>query len=328
MQIIIETASDSHEHMRSLALMLLHIVGDIKDDKVAVPPAPTDSAAVGAKGTQSLEIRPQSDKIEVAAAGPVTRHLMGLPSMIPPPPPPPPPPMSDNDADVDVDVDGDFQQNFIPPPPPPPPPIGAASLTGSLPPGSALPNLSPTGGTTSPLPMSSGITTGVQGSPQTSSLEYDKSGMPWDERIHQASKSRKADGTWKIKKGINEKSPGLLEAVVKELAARKPVAFVVDSTPPAGSVPPPPPPPPANAVAGSVPPPPPPSADSDASATGPSFRTLVDKIMAASKAGQINPGAISAIVQTYGAPNLQALASLPHLIADVDAAVDAAILGV
>lgn len=53
----------------------------------------------------------------------------------------------------------------------------------------------------------------------------------------------------------------------------------------------------------------------------------MDKIMTASKVGTLTPGAVSAIVQTFGAPNLQALAGMAHLIPDVDAAIDAAILG-
>lgn len=44
--------------------------------------------------------------------------------------------------------------------------------------------------------------------------EFDKRGMPWDERIHASSKSINADGTWRNKRGIDKET---LEAVEKEL---------------------------------------------------------------------------------------------------------------
>lgn len=84
--------------------------------------------------------------------------------------------------------------------------------------------------------------------------EYDSAGMPWDERIHQKGKSRKKDGTWKLKKGPD---PATVQAVTIELYARK-ISTVASPVLPAQSVPPltldavPPPP-----VDGAVPPPPP-----------------------------------------------------------------------
>lgn len=44
--------------------------------------------------------------------------------------------------------------------------------------------------------------------------EFDKRGMPWDERIHASSKSINADGTWRNKRGIDKET---LEAVENEL---------------------------------------------------------------------------------------------------------------
>lgn len=44
--------------------------------------------------------------------------------------------------------------------------------------------------------------------------EFDKRGIPWDERIHASSKSINADGTWRNKRGIDKET---LEAVEKEL---------------------------------------------------------------------------------------------------------------
>lgn len=48
--------------------------------------------------------------------------------------------------------------------------------------------------------------------------EVDRSGLPWDERIHQKGKSQKRDGTWKLKKGVD---PTLAAQVVQELSARR-----------------------------------------------------------------------------------------------------------
>lgn len=51
--------------------------------------------------------------------------------------------------------------------------------------------------------------------PETEEVpEFDKRGMPWDERIHASSKSINADGTWRNKRGIDKET---LEAVEKEL---------------------------------------------------------------------------------------------------------------
>lgn len=47
--------------------------------------------------------------------------------------------------------------------------------------------------------------------------EFDKRGMPWDERIHASSKSINADGTWRNKRGIDKDT---LEAVENELVSQ------------------------------------------------------------------------------------------------------------
>lgn len=58
--------------------------------------------------------------------------------------------------------------------------------------------------------------------------EFDKRGMPWDERIHASSKSINADGTWRNKRGIDKET---LEAVEKELLSAKPETVVEQSDP-------------------------------------------------------------------------------------------------
>jgi hypothetical protein len=50
-------------------------------------------------------------------------------------------------------------------------------------------------------------------------VEVDSAGIPWDERIHQASRNKKkGDGTWMLKRGLD---PNVAQAVTAELLARK-----------------------------------------------------------------------------------------------------------
>lgn len=50
------------------------------------------------------------------------------------------------------------------------------------------------------------------------SVDVDKQGLPWDERIHSSSKAKKGDGTWKIKRGLEA---GVAERITAELIAAK-----------------------------------------------------------------------------------------------------------
>jgi hypothetical protein len=43
----------------------------------------------------------------------------------------------------------------------------------------------------------------------------DKSGMPWDERIHASTKTTKQDGTWKLKRGVDPSEVKKVEAELK-----------------------------------------------------------------------------------------------------------------
>lgn len=168
--------------------------------------------------------------------------------------------------------------------------------------------------------------------------EYDSARMPWDARIHQEKKTRKKDGTWKIKKGLDQK---ILQAVVAELAAARGPANIVPPAPAMVPLPPgvPPAPTPVSAVTtvslpgsitvlptrvhtGAVPTPPTLSA-SDVSA----YRALIDKISEATITGKLEPGVVHAIIQRHGVPNLQALYGMPHLIPDVNTSINLALSG-
>jgi hypothetical protein len=59
--------------------------------------------------------------------------------------------------------------------------------------------------------------------------DRDSTGLPWDARIHGATKTTNADGTWRQKRGLND--PALKSRVEAELRAA-----VSAGSPPAGSV--------------------------------------------------------------------------------------------
>jgi hypothetical protein len=71
----------------------------------------------------------------------------------------------------------------------------------------------------------------------------DKSGLPWDGRIHASSKAKNADGSWRGKRGV---APGILAQVETELKALMAIPAsagpqLVPAPPaPAAAVPPPP----------------------------------------------------------------------------------------
>lgn len=52
--------------------------------------------------------------------------------------------------------------------------------------------------------------------------ELDSAGNAWDERIHSRTKSLLADGTWKLKRGVNEK-------LVRQILKPTPLSFLQDS---------------------------------------------------------------------------------------------------
>lgn len=266
---------------------------------------------------------------EVAVPAGTTAHT----DVVVPPPPPPPPPMESNfrfaeaSAPPPPPYTGNVVAgNFPPPPPPPPPPVNTAVPPPPPPP--ALPAADAASGAVS-------VTGGT--------VEYDSAGLAWDGRIHQKAKSKKGDGTWKLQKGIHEKSPGLVEAVVKELSARKltvsapgidaqmslanipaPPANLSVPLPPTGtsSVPVPPPPPPAPVGNVPAPPPPPPVSVQGGAGTGAvpltPFKQLMDKIIGS----KMVPSDVSRVVQFHGVANLMELNKRPDLIPHVDGTID------
>lgn len=222
--------------------------------------------------------------------------------------PPPPPPIQDH-ATAQV-------------PPPPPPPPAVSPIAPPAPPAATAPAFVPPAvpaAEIAPPPPT------IPAAGPASNL-FDKSGVPFDERIHQKSQKQKADGTWKIKKGLD---PSIVEAVMRELAPRiRPngagaVAPV--------SLPQAPPPPPIPAQAGiPFPPPPPLPAEVQAQAPPPGqalpldpYRAFVKKITDARAQNRLTADEIIQAVTASGAPSLQLLNNMPHLLPAVEGYIDA-----
>lgn len=91
-------------------------------------------------------------------------------------------------------------------------------------------------------------------------VELDKNGIPWDERIHAGTKRKNADGTWSLKKGVDKELAAQIIAEYQSAAPAAPSAPEKPSAPAAPSAPTPPAPPAAPAKPG-VPPAPPKAED-------------------------------------------------------------------
>jgi len=172
--------------------------------------------------------------------------------------------------------------------------------------------------------------------------------------------SKKQDGTWKLQKGIDV---ALVTAVTQELHARMINSTAAGppqhaSAPPAPtnvSIPPPPPLPPGAQIPVPLPPPgatpPPPVYDAAGNLSAPvpvpqsvdvgvrdaaqpgmvqpvgsPFRDLIAKITAARNAGKLTADEVTSLVMQAGAPSLQLLGSMSHLVPVVDSYIDAVLI--
>lgn len=74
----------------------------------------------------------------------------------------------------------------------------------------------------------------------TTTVELDKNGIPWDERIHAGTKRKNADGTWSLKKGVDKELAAQIIAEYQSAAPAAPEKLAAP-TAPAAPVPPAPP---------------------------------------------------------------------------------------
>jgi hypothetical protein len=298
---------------------------------------------------QTADLLERSDIVQSSRANNVPLPLSsssmfgGIPDTAPPVPPPPPAfpveilsgpttvygdigsddLVSDSDPEVSIDDEGNIAALTTSVPLPPPTPA---------PPGAPAP-------------------------------ELDKRGYPWDNRIHASNRSKKLDGAWKNKRGVD---PNLVVAVE---AQTKPATLPVGNVPtpsmvippqqPTGpvstgaplSVVPPPPPVPAAPISASggnspfsvpVPPPPPPPTGENVPTsaytgstptpvvTAPQvvdFRSLMQKIQAATAANKLTTDQVNGALASVGLKpeDMAQLIGNAPLIASINAAIDKAL---
>lgn len=156
-------------------------------------------------------------------------------------------------------------------------------------------------------PASAGVS-----QPSTVAVERDSSGLPYDARIHQATRGKKTDGTWKIKKGLD---PAIATAVTTELrgatapsVAGPALAAQVAPPPPAATVAAQP----APVASGAAPLPP-----GDTPVTA--FRKLMQVITANTNTGKLTNDEVDAALASVSLPPRQliSLVQNPDKVAGV-----------
>lgn len=160
----------------------------------------------------------------------------------------------------------------------------------------------------------------------------DKNGLPWDERIHASSHSKTVDGSWRMKRGVDDALVAEVEGGLKALMSiPAPPAPVEPSTQESARlfsaamhgetvdvVPPPP--PPAVVVAPPPPPPPAPAAGDKAA-----YIKLVTVTLNAIREGKLTQESLAAAVQSVGVPELKLLANRLDLVPQVMQTIEALI---
>lgn len=150
---------------------------------------------------------------------------------------------------------------------------------------------------------------------QQAGVELDSAGFPWDHRIHASTKSKIADGTWKVKPKTDK---ALIEQVRAEF--RQTAAAPLTVAPPVNQVPTPPaaavePAPQAAAPAADEPRPPAPPASVQDKPTNPAllFSATMKAYADAEKRGLFTPGYGNEWAKAQGLPNISALITRPDL---------------
>lgn len=167
----------------------------------------------------------------------------------------------------------------------------------------------------------------VPNAPGAAGIDVDSQGLPWDGRIHSSNRGKIADGTWKLRRGVDQE---LVAHVLNELRATmglepKPIDVIPPLTPPPTEtfkqVPPPPfvppaapPAPPLNTLTSETPQA---TIATGASPSEATFPKLMQKITAAFAAKTLDQNAISEAVKSVGLPSLPMLASRPELVPQV-----------
>jgi hypothetical protein len=123
--------------------------------------------------------------------------------------------------------------------------------------------------------------------------ELDVHGLPWDNRIHARTKTKTADGAWKLMRGVEQDLVKQIESQLRgalNAPSAPPITPVVQSTP--VHIPTPP-------------------AEVDTSSA---WFTAMAKITAVVKDGQMTHGQVMAIVKSMGLESVPLIAQRPDLI--------------
>lgn len=136
--------------------------------------------------------------------------------------------------------------------------------------------------------------------PPAPSVELDRNGLPWDDRIHAGTKRKNADGSWTAKRGLNDGA--LVARVEAELRARVAAPFAPSAAPPAASNPAP------------VMPVAPTASPSDGPAT---FEQLMMRATAAITAGQAPLTALQDAAVAAGLQSIVQLQAAPQHVSAV-----------
>lgn len=123
--------------------------------------------------------------------------------------------------------------------------------------------------------------------------------IPWDDRIHSGSKAINADGSWKLKKGVDRAVElPKVEAELLGVTATEPETTVSDDTPP------PPPPAPVNTAQPSV----------FDTPTGPTFPDVLHKLSVGKASGLYTSAQVDEACAALEIPNFGALAVKNELL--------------
>lgn len=195
-----------------------------------------------------------------------------------------------------------FAGNAVPQPPAAP---SAPSTAGAAPPpiAPAAPQASSAHNMAPPAPPAPPASVAATQAPALSD-EVDSSGLPYDARIHNDGKTKKVDGTWKIKKGLDRNYAATVEA---ELRSRLQTRVAAAPTSPSTGAPPPP-----------------PNLQAPAS-TGMGFKDFLKKVMTLVTAGTLTQDQVNKCCAEENVV-LTMLPTQPHLIEKVNARIDALLI--
>lgn len=171
----------------------------------------------------------------------------------------------------------------------------------------------------------------------TAGVELDKTGLPWDNRIHAESKGKIADGTWRKKRNLDPAVLAQVEAELRQVMGAPAAAPLAPTTAPIAPTPPLAPAAPVTAnlptastsqpVAAPLPPaaPPAPAAGEVPADARAMFVGLVGRASAAIQGQKVTQAEVNQCCADAGVPALPLLANRLDLVATVAARIDALI---